>query len=110
MMHTCPSCGFDLQSESEITLGRWRIVPRDAAYYDGVPVVTRATWLNIMLSLARENGRALRAETLLNRVSDSDDTNIIAVHLSRIKKSLRALGIETPIKVRYCTGYYWRVD
>lgn len=109
MKHTCPHCGFDLTRDETLTLGRWRLVPRDAAYYDDVPVVTRATWLNIMLVLAREQGRALRAETLLNRVSDSDDPNVIAVQVSRLKKSLRTMGIETPIKARYCTGYYWNV-
>ncbi len=114
MTHTCPSCGYDLAGDAVVVAGPWRIVPRDAAYYNGKRISVRPSWLNIMMTLAREEGRTITSDALLNRVSDSEDTNVIASQISQLRQTLNKIGIPTPIacgrgRGAHGGGYYWKV-
>lgn len=106
MNEICPSCGYDMQRDTIYASGPWRIIPREAVYYNGVCITLSPARLNILLVLARQGGRTLSPDALLNRVSDSEDNNVVASQISQMRRYFEQIGIPFPI-IGSRAGYRW---
>lgn len=105
----CPNCGYNFTRDTEIVTGRWRLVPRDGVYYDGVRVGgLTAMQVDILHSIAKSGESAISAAALGNRHSDSADASaVIRVMIHRIRSALEAQGIEVPFEAIMRRGYRW---
>lgn len=109
MSGMCPSCGYNYGRDEPIVVGDWHIVPNETAYWRKVPVTTHPSHVNILHTIAKANGRLVRTDALLNRVSNSDDRNLICVHVSKLRGILRKRNIPDPIETLHNRGYRWKL-
>jgi len=105
----CPHCGCSLEADKPVARDGWTIDPRGRVGYRGAAYEIRLTWASILYALAASEDR-VRPDALLNRVSDSENINVISVHICKLRKWLRARGLPDPIDSaigRGHTGYLW---
>lgn len=57
----------------------------------------------VLYAIAKARGAIVHAEALLNRVSDSENINVLYVHVTRLKKCLP----EVPFELVWGQGYRW---
>ncbi|PTR06409.1 MULTISPECIES: winged helix-turn-helix domain-containing protein [unclassified Novosphingobium] len=104
-LHICPSCGCNLRADPEIEAGPWRLTP-DSAFLDGAPFQLTAQQNATLYAVAAGRGKWLSPWVILDRVSDSDEPNVVAVVLSRVRKRL---GARMPVESNRGRGYRWRL-
>lgn len=104
MAEFCPHCGFNITPDTELVRGDWRLTTSEA-FCGGIRQPITALEANILHTLARAEGRPVKAETIGFRVTDCDDP----AGLVRVKvRHLRAkLGADCPIKTIFREGYHW---
>ena len=79
------------------------------AYYDAHCFAFTPTEMGILEYLAFNRGKVISAEKLQAQVYNSDSyssKNSLEVHISSIRKKIRAAGIDNPIKTQRGFGYY----
>jgi len=106
----CPACGYNLETDKPLQVGDWLLDPRGEIRWKGQVIGHRPSWANILLTLAREQGRRVTTEVLTNRTTSTEDTNVVAVQLSLLRKKLTTLGIPIPWQSywgRSGGGYSW---
>lgn len=110
MTSFCPCCGYNLVPDEPVEIDGWRIEPRGGVYFDGKRIHLRASWRQILYTVASLGGDMIRTEALLARVSDSENNNVLASHVSQMRSYLREYGIACPVVgMRGCDngGYRW---
>jgi DNA-binding response OmpR family regulator len=106
----CPHCGFNLVADRPIERDGWVIDPTGQVAFEGAVREVKATWAGILYALAATPG-SITTDALLNRVSDSENVNVIAVQVSRLRRWLAEAGFPDPIyssRGRGNYGYRWR--
>jgi DNA-binding response OmpR family regulator len=79
------------------------------AYKDSVSFAFTPHEMSILEYLAYRRGRVVSPDTLLNQINDSNSfssRNSIEVHISGIRKKLRAQGVNGLIKTKRGFGYF----
>ena len=112
MTHTCPSCGFNLAKDEMVERDGWLLDPRGSAWLNGAEVPLSSGQAVILHTVGGESPRWVRTEALLNRASNSERENTVAVQMCIIRRRLRELGIAPPIESRHMRhggGYRWKV-
>ena len=91
---------------SELISGDWRIVPGDCAYYREQPVITAASLVDIMHSIASRNGELVARQVLAREAYCPNPASAVAM----IRNALRKSGAPDPIVSRNADGpgYRWR--
>lgn len=84
----CPHCGWNFEQDKPIEHGAWRLTPLSAEL-DGKPIRLSRSQAGILYAVAKAAGKPVSRDALLNRVSSSDDPNIVSVHVSRLRAALR---------------------
>lgn len=103
----CPHCGFNFEADKPIVVGKWTLWPRYTTWGNGDIGLTPAE-SGVLYALAKAEGDWVAADAILNRISDSEDRNIIAVYVNRIRKKLGDLAPIDSDRGRCGRGYRWR--
>lgn len=109
MSNICPCCGYNIEADSPIEAGSWRIDPRGGVYFGSSPVTFRNSWVQIMHTVASFRGSFVPTGTLQARITEKEDLNLIASQVSSLKKHLRANDFPVPITSHRTRGYRWAV-
>lgn len=112
MIGLCPSCGFNLAKDEPVARDGWVLDPRGSAWLNGEELPLSASRVMLLLTLAKEHPRWVRAEALLHRASDGEEANTIAVIICQMRRLFRELGVPSPIESRNPHaggGYRWKV-
>lgn len=104
-MQLCPHCGYNFTQDIPLERGDW-LLYADGAYFKGQLQEITPSEARVLYAIAKANGHPLPAEAILNRVSDSHDTNIVSVYICRLRKKLAEIPFKT---VRGGYGYRWAV-
>lgn len=109
MSGCCPNCGFNIAADKPLIAGDWTIHPRGAAVWRGIEVTRRFSWVTILHTLAAAEGRVIRGEPLLARISNSENNNVLSVQLTRLRSEMKRLKVPNPIAVQRGPqgGYWW---
>jgi DNA-binding response OmpR family regulator len=102
MSEMCPKCGYNFKPDGLITRGDWEL-SLDEVRYKGEKIDLTPSHRGILYALAKANGIGLSIDALLNRVSDSDNPNVIYVHMTRIRQRLPVI----PFEASHPDGYRW---
>lgn len=103
-MHMCPSCGYNLQADEVLTRGDWTIAPTWANHLSQRIKLTPAEH-GVLYAIAASGNRPIKPEAILNRISDSENTNLVSVYVCRLR---RKLGQAVPFELAgYSIGYRW---
>jgi two-component system response regulator ChvI len=88
---SCPHCGYDLVSLETFTVGDLSVIDAgNLIYWKNERVSLSPSERVIVTALARSAGRLIRRYVLADAVGyEGDDLNIVAVFLTRIKRSFR---------------------
>lgn len=108
-MTCCPSCGFNLTRDEIVEIDGWRIDPRGIAEYDGRAIHFAPAQLIILHSIAMMRGRIAARDAILNRMGTEAEPNILSVLVCRIRRTINAAGIPSPIKTVCGRGYRWEL-
>lgn len=104
----CPHCGYNFEADRHIEMGPWTLWPRYVLWNNGDVGLTPAE-SGILYTLAKADGDWVSADAILNRISDSENRNVIAVLVNRIRKKLGDLTpIESDPNRKGGRGYRWR--
>lgn len=105
----CPHCGFNFEADKPIVIGDWTLWPQFTSWAAGDVHLT-ASESGILYALAKASGEWVTAEAVLNRISDSENTNLVAVWVSRIRKKLGSAAPLESARGRRGMGYRWAVS
>lgn len=106
MNHTmCPHCGWNFETDKPVARGAWRLTPLSAEH-QGVAINLTKSQTGILYVIAKADGEPVSIDALLNRVSTVEDRNVIAVHVSRLR---RKLGDAFPLRTVRGQGLAWEV-
>lgn len=100
----CPHCGYNLHRDEDIVLGDWTFSTQGLRYRDHDIHVTPSE-AGVLHTLAAMRPKAVRPDVLLNRVSASEDTNIISVTIHRLRSKLAGYYDGDVIVTRKGYGY-----
>jgi DNA-binding response OmpR family regulator len=99
----CPHCGWDFETDTPIVTGGWLLTPSRAAI-DGKTLDLTPSQAGVLYAIATGAGRPVTRDALLNRISNRENPNIVAVHVSRLRAKL---GERFPIRVVRGHGLAW---
>jgi hypothetical protein len=108
-MNICPHCGFDLERNSDITWGKWRLRPAQTFYEDRKLPLT-AQQSEFLFALAKCQGRPLDNAVMYERLTNgsaANPRNMPSVIRHRIHLVMKELNIPDPVAVQHGKGYYW---
>lgn len=91
---TCPNCGFDLQKVDNLQLGELTIIRGAEVRWKGKPVTLTMSQTLIVGALARAAGAWVDRIALAEACGydrDGDLSQLIDVHICRIRKAFRAV-------------------
>lgn len=104
----CPCCGYDLAVDKPVMINDFSMI--GAGYplvYKGTPVRLTGAQALVCWALMKAYPRHLTISALLERVTiDKENDNLISVHVSRVRKKLRAIGAPNPIRTM-SRAYIW---
>ncbi len=103
----CPSCGYNAHKDRVIERDGFVVDPSGKVTYLGNIVRMTPGQRALLHSVAAGNGRVIKGEALLNRISDGETVNLVAVLISNLRRALIAKGIPSPIQTAWGSGYYW---
>lgn len=83
----CPHCGYNFTPDVELQIGPWSLSP-NRCVFDGVEMGLTPGEAGVLFAIARGKGSWITSDAILNRISDSDNTNVVAVLVSRMRKKL----------------------
>lgn len=105
----CPGCGHDLIADAPIVIDEW------STYGDGFPILYNGQALvlppaqrQVIHTLMKAYPRVVKVDAILNRIGSEGSAQVIAVHTSRLKRTLLALGIPCPVMNLFGEGYTFR--
>jgi DNA-binding response OmpR family regulator len=104
----CPSCGYNFTVDQPIELDGFKIDPRNGlTAFNGMVIkgVSRGKTA-IMHTIAKAGGDCVLPDAILNRVSDSEDRNVISVHVSQMRTIFAKHGMALPFHGSR-SGYRW---
>ena len=108
MTHACPSCGYNLSRDEVISTDGFMLDPRGVVSFGGRGIDITSGEAMLLHTIASEQGRVLRAETIGQRISDSDDPgNVAQVTVCRVRQKLRDAALPVPFHNVRGRGYAW---
>lgn len=105
----CPSCGYNAHKDRPIECDGFVVEPSGLCTFNGRKIHLTPGQGRLMHSIAAGNGRVIRADALLNRISDGESVNLCAVLVSQLRKKLSGHGVPCPIQTKWREGYYWGI-
>lgn len=102
----CPHCGITLEREQTIERDGWIVTPYGDVQIDGRTIPLRASWGQILYALAATEGPVSRV-ALIDRISSTENLNVLSVHLSRLRRRLADEGVEPPFRTIHRNGLIW---
>ena len=107
MTAICPHCGYNLAADAPYVRGLWHLDPQAGrATFGNRIIVTRASWVRVLHTLAAASPSIVKPDALLNRVSASEDLNTIRVIIAQIKRKW-PVAVPWPIESVCGHGYRW---
>ena len=107
-MGFCPGCGLDLTLDGPIARGPMEYDPRGGVQWHGQRLTLKPKEHALLGALLKANGRFVSRDTLLARMgSDEAESNLVSVHVCRLRGKLRAIGGPDPIGTETGHGYRW---
>lgn len=103
----CPSCGYNAHKDRVIERDGFVVDPSGLCSYDGRTISLTPGQGRLLHTVASGNGRPIKAETILNRISDGESVNLCLVLISQLRKKLRLNKVPCPIQTKHGAGYYW---
>lgn len=102
--HFCPSCGHNFHADAPVIRGDWDLRPHEA-FFRGRRVNITGKQAGLLHTVAAAKGRAVRAEAIGARISDTDNPERYAqVVLCQMRKRIDA---PWPIENVFGQGYRW---
>jgi DNA-binding response OmpR family regulator len=98
----CPHCGFDLAASQPVLSGDWRVTPYSVELA-GKGVRLTACENIILHSIISARGVPVTERVLAERIGYDGDNNNVHVMISRLRKSLPNVPIQTVRRA----GYRW---
>lgn len=109
-MHYCPSCGYNITADPEITIDGYTFDPTTGlVVYDNPasPLELSRSEFYLLYSLAAAKGRVLEKGVLALRISDGDTDEIVNVFAHRVRAKLKAKGWPNLIETIWGRGFRW---
>jgi len=109
MSDLCPSCGFNLVKDKPIEIDGYVIDQGERTVsYEGKQVSGLTLSQVLMLhSIAKASPSCISSDALLNRMSDSDNTNLVCVQLGKMRNVFEDIGVTCPVQTVWGRGYRW---
>jgi len=101
--HFCPHCGYNLHADEAVVHGDWLLRP-DFASHKGEPVGLTRYEASILYTIAAAKGRPVAVDTIMARVSETENRNNISVLVHRIRR--KTIGF-CPFETVWGRGYRW---
>jgi DNA-binding response OmpR family regulator len=107
--HICPHCGFDLVKNGPVIIDNWSMLgPGYPLCYEGRPISLTRSESELVYTLLKAFPRHVDRWVLLDRLgSESEQVNLLAVYVTRIKARLKGVGLKSPIATVWGHGYRW---
>jgi DNA-binding response OmpR family regulator len=103
----CPKCGHNFEADAPISRDGWHLDPAAGrVVYHGAIVCERATFARILHTLAAAAPAIVAGEALLNRVSGSENSNVLASTISQMKRAWPET-VPWPVESVHGRGYRW---
>lgn len=101
----CSRCGYNMIADTPVKRDGWDINPNGAVSYRGQRLPMPQTWAQVLLSVARAGfiGRS----ALLDRISFTENDNVLSAQVCKLRRSLREQGVPDPIETIHGRGYAW---
>ena len=103
----CPSCGYNARKDRVIERDGFVVDPSGLLTYLGKSIHLTPGQGRLLHSIAAGNGRVVRTEALLNRISDGESINLCAVLVSQLRAKMKKLGVPCAVQTKWREGYYW---
>lgn len=105
----CPHCGFDLLRLTAVEDGPFSYEPTTGFFVDGRRLNVPPAVHELLGTILRARGTVLNRHILADRLGyEGDDSgNLIAVHLTKARRAIIALGYPFPIETRWAVGVTW---
>lgn len=100
VLPVCPHCGLSIARDTAVSMGRLSVSPSEGATFDGKRIALTPQLDLILHTMVTMDREWSSTEILLNRISDSENTNLVAVQMSRLRKILTDLIGQNPIETR----------
>lgn len=106
--HTfCTRCGHNFEADAPVERDGWSIDPgAGRASYHGAIICERTTHTALLHTLAAAAPVIVTGEALLNRVSGSENSNVLASMLSQMKRAWPET-VPWPVESVHGRGYRW---
>ncbi len=104
----CPNCGTNLEPDVPLERGPWRLEV-DKAFYNGERCPLTPMQANLLHSLAKVDGRPIKATTLAERISGQDYPSAVTARVV-VNAIRRRLGVISPVLNKFGEGYAWQID
>lgn len=112
MRRLCPHCGYDLCHDTPALHGDFYMSgPLGEIRWKEQVIKLTAAQSSVCYTLMKNYPNPVTLEVILERLGSEAATDVVAVHVCRIRKLLRAIGAPDPIKARQHRGgkraYAW---
>lgn len=99
----CPHCGYNFEADEPVEIDGWILTSADVTFA-GTKLRLARQECAFLHTLASADGEWVKSDALLNRISDSDSTNLVAVVAAHVRRKLGSLA---PIEGSRQRGYRW---
>lgn len=110
----CPHCGYDIALDAPILLNGFSMLsPGSPLFYEDVPLKLTGFEKSLCWTLMKACPDPVRVDVILDRIGSEASYNGISVLLTRIRKKLRDLDVELPVRATYhhgARGYLWELE
>ncbi len=103
MAEFCPSCGYNFTADAPLERGDW-LLEEGRTFLNGKRLSLTRGQSALLYAVAKGDGKVVRYDAILNRISDSDNRNLLFSVISQVK---RKIGRKLPIRVEHGTGLSW---
>ncbi len=105
----CPACGLSIEPDHPVSRDGWMLTPWETAFQSRRIVLTPAR-AGLLYAIAASPGPIGRI-ALLNRTSDSENENTLAVQCTHLRRQLREQGAPIPfVSLRGTGKVLWLAD
>ena len=105
----CPHCGYNFDADTPLECGDWLLTPTSARLR-GEDMGLTAGEAGVLYAIARANGEGVSTEAILNRTSDSENSNVVSVKLCRARKKIGEQRWPVVSGRGRRGGYRWKVE
>ena len=107
MTDMCPHCGYNFEADKPLEIDGYVVTQRYCLLPDGSNAGLTLGEAAVLYTIAKGNGERVSGEAVRNRVSDSEDSNTVAVLVYRARRKFGPLWPIESLRGRV-GGYRWR--